>query len=102
MAVHVDDARIPFRGRLMCHMVADTLPELHALAARIGMPRRAFQPVSFPHYDLDQPRREAALAAGARPIGRRELALLMRRLRADPAFMAAARAAREEHDLFLR
>lgn len=97
MAVYVDRARNPFRGMLMCHMVADTLDELHAMAAAIGMPRRAYQPRSFPHYDVPLDRRSLALGLGAVEVDRRGIVTIMRRLRADPAFMAAARAAEVDH-----
>ena len=37
----------------MCHMLADTLDELHAMADRIGVARRHFQTdSSAPHYDI--------------------------------------------------
>lgn len=97
MAVYVDNARNPFRGFLMCHMLGDTLDELHAMAAAIGMPRRAYQPSSFPHYDVPQDRRELAVARGAVEVDRRGIVRVMRRLRADAAFMASAAAALEEH-----
>lgn len=71
MSVYVD--RLRHRGWRLgrgvpvqsCHMIADTLEELHAMAARIGMKRAWFQPKSFPHYDLVRSRRERAVAAGA-------------------------------------
>jgi hypothetical protein len=97
MPIYVDQARNPFRGMLMCHMVADTLDELHAMAAAIGMPRRAYQPRSFPHYDVPLDRRARALALGAIEVDRRGIVAVMRRLRADPAFMTAARAAEADH-----
>lgn len=97
MPIYVDQARNPFRGMLMCHMVADTLDELHAMAAAIGMPRRAYQPRSFPHYDVPLDRRARALALGAVEVDRRGIVAVMRRLRADPAFLAAAGAAEEAH-----
>ena len=43
MSVYVDDAVTLWRGRRWAHMMSDTLEELHAMAARLGMPRRAFQ-----------------------------------------------------------
>jgi Protein of unknown function (DUF4031) len=55
-------------------MTADTLEELHTLAAKIGMKRRWFQNGRVPHYDLTPARREAALAAGAVFVSAREQA----------------------------
>ncbi len=83
MAVYVDQARHPYGRMLMGHMVADTLDELHAMAAAIGMRREWFQPTSFPHYDVSIQRREAALRLGAVVVDRRELARIMRRVRAE-------------------
>jgi hypothetical protein len=86
MSVYVDNARNPFHGMLMCHMLADTLDELHAMADAIGMRRIWFQPVSFPHYDLNEERRDAAVRRGAIEVDRREIVRIMRRLRAEPGF----------------
>jgi hypothetical protein len=44
--------------------------ELHAFAAALGIPRRAFQ---GDHYDLPAHVRERAVAAGAREVTTREL-----------------------------
>jgi len=76
----------------MSHMLADTIAELHEMAALIGMRRDWFQPFSFPHYDVAQGRRAEAVKLGAVEISRQETAALMRRLRADPEFMAAWKA----------
>lgn len=97
MTVYVDRERNPFRGMVMCHMLADTAVELHDMADRIGMHRRWFQPRSFPHYDLSEPRRAMAVQLGAVEVDRRGIVGVMRRLRADPAFVANARADAERH-----
>ncbi|KRG84664.1 hypothetical protein ABB34_08815 [Stenotrophomonas daejeonensis] len=71
MAVYIDDAVHPWRGERWAHLMADTLPELHALAQRLGIPRRAFQNrPSGAHYDVPAPLREQAIALGARGISR--------------------------------
>lgn len=66
MAVYVDNARIPFRGWLMCHMFADSLDELHAMAQRLGLKRSWFQRGSvLAHYDVCLTKRARALRLGA-------------------------------------
>lgn len=81
MAVYVDRARNPFGRMVMCHMIADTLDELHVMAAAIGMRREWFQPRSFPHYDVSRTRRATAVMLGAVEVDRRELVTIIRRLR---------------------
>ena len=52
MAVLIDEPRWWFRGRRWSHLVSDTsLDELHAFAARAGIPRRGFQ---GDHYDVPE------------------------------------------------
>jgi hypothetical protein len=66
MAVYVDNARIKWRGQLWCHLVADSLDELHAFARRLGLQRNWFhRTASYPHYDVTSTVRERALAIGA-------------------------------------
>ena len=78
MAILVDDAVWPWRGRRWAHLVSDEdLGELHVFAARLGLDDRLFQ---GDHYDIPDVVREAAVAAGATPVSSREL---VRRLRAS-------------------
>ena len=71
MTVYVDDAVHPWRGQRWAHLMADTLDELHAMAARLDIPRRAFQnKTSGAHYDVNAELRERAIALGALPISR--------------------------------
>jgi len=59
-------------GHRWCHMFADTEPELHATAAKIGLRRAWYQSHSrTPHYDLTPSKRKLALAAGAKEIDAR-------------------------------
>lgn len=62
MTVYVDSMRAPFGRMLMCHMIADTEAELHAMADRIGVARRWYQ---GDHYDIAQSKRRLAVEAGA-------------------------------------
>jgi len=63
-----------FRNTESCHMYADTLDELHAMAIRIGMKKSWFQNHRFlPHYDLVKSKRALAVSAGAIEHSRREM-----------------------------
>ena len=91
MAVLVDTPRWPAHGTLWAHLVSDaSLTELHAFAARCGVPRRSFD---LDHYDVPAARHAELVAAGAQHVTGREL---VRRLRASglrvPATERPARA----------
>jgi hypothetical protein len=81
MPVYVDQAENGFGRMKMCHMIADTLEELHAMAERIGMRREWFQPKSFPHYDVAKGRRQQAISLGAIVCDRRTFVGHLRRIR---------------------
>ncbi|WP_298328886.1 DUF4031 domain-containing protein [Haloactinopolyspora sp.] len=67
----VDSPTWPGHGRLWSHLVSDeSLDELHAFAAGIGLPRRSFD---GDHYDLPASMHAAALEAGARHVSTREI-----------------------------
>ncbi len=68
-----------------CHMVADTLEELHAMADKIGLKRAWFQgqpagkgQSGIPHYDLTASRRERAMKAGAVELDRHRFVAFVR------------------------
>src|SRR3546814_17849518 len=68
-------------GRMiMCHMLADTDEELHAMAAHIGVARRWHQKAGtyHSHYDICLAKRAIAIRAGAIEIDRRGLAQIIR------------------------
>jgi hypothetical protein len=73
----IDEAIWPLRDRLFAHVVSDSsYDELHAFAAKLGLPPRAFH---RDHYDLPADLRDAAIGLGADPVSSREL---VRRLQA--------------------
>lgn len=49
-------------------MFADTIEELHAMAALIGLKREWFQEESLKHYDLTASKRRLALRNGATEV----------------------------------
>ena len=85
MAVYIDGARNGFGRMVMCHMLADTPEELHAMADKIGMKRQWYQSpdkASFPHYDLSLSRRKLAVENGAKELTRQELSAYMKQVKA--------------------
>jgi hypothetical protein len=72
MTAYVDDMRSTFGT--ICHMLADTDEELHAMAAKIGVARRWHQgpPEHDSHYDIGLSKRALAVLAGAVEITWRE------------------------------
>jgi hypothetical protein len=78
VTVLIDTPVWPWRGRRWSHLVSDvSYDELHAfVATELGIPRRAFQ---GDHYDVPEDLYDIAVAAGAEPVGAREL---LSRLRA--------------------
>lgn len=79
MTVYVDDMRAPFGRLVMCHMIADTEAELHAMADAIGVARRWYQ---GDHYDVALSKRRLAVERGAREITWRELGCMVANRRA--------------------
>jgi Protein of unknown function (DUF4031) len=88
VTVYVDDWRQaatvgPVEGR-WSHLTADSDEELHAFASRLGLRREWFQDhhrdATRHHYDVTEPTRQRAIAAGALAVTWREAARL-RRLR---------------------
>lgn len=67
MTVYVDSMRAGYGRMKMCHMLADSDDELHAMAARIGVAHRWWQapPRHDSHYDVCLSKRALAVKAGA-------------------------------------
>jgi hypothetical protein len=84
MTVYVDDMRAKLGRMVMCHMLADTDDELHAMADRIGVARRWHQgpPTHDSHYDISLSKRALAVQAGAVEITYRQCATMNLRRRA--------------------
>jgi uncharacterized protein DUF4031 len=72
VALLIDTPVWPWRGRRWSHLVSDAgYEELHVFVQQhLEIPRRAFQ---GDHYDVPEELYERAVAAGAQPVGSREL-----------------------------
>ncbi|HEV7933027.1 MAG TPA: DUF4031 domain-containing protein [Actinomadura sp.] len=71
MTILIDRPLWPARGRVWSHMVSDlSFEELHAFAARLGMPPRAFE---RDHYDVPAELYDTAVGLGAEAVGCQEL-----------------------------
>lgn len=91
MTVYVDNEQIQWRGKLWCHLVADSLEELHAFATRLGLRRSWFQAqASLPHYDVTTSVRERAIELGALPARKTQMLTSARLLKAELAATGGA------------
>lgn len=103
MSVYVDASIYGYGRMVMCHMIADTPEELHAMADRIGIARKWFQDpakgrVSFWHYDIAKSKRSLAVEAGALECNRNAFVTAVRRIRASGVFQSVALAVhRSDH-----
>lgn len=74
MAIYVDFVCIEFKGYKWCHLLADSLQELHEFADLIEVDKRLFhRNASYPHYDITTQMREAALKNGAIVATRKQI-----------------------------
>ncbi|MFD0369871.1 DUF4031 domain-containing protein [Streptomyces sp. NPDC059071] len=75
MTLYIDPPTWPGHGRMWSHLVSDvSFEELHAFAAAIGCPPRAFE---RDHYDVPSDHYAAAVAAGAVEVGSKEIVRLL-------------------------
>lgn len=83
MTVYVDAAQNPYGRMKMCHMMADSIEELHEMADKLGLKREWFQPESTPHYDICQAKRKLAIENGAIEADRYKIVELIRKYREE-------------------
>ena len=84
MSVYVDIMRpclknMTWSHNESCHLVADSIEELHEFAKQLGLKRSWFQNRPWlPHYDLTQNKRRLAVKKGAIEITTSELVSMMK------------------------
>lgn len=99
MAVYVDAVRFRYQRMIMCHMWADSLPELHNIAARLGLKRAWFQcppKASWAHYDVSLTLRRRAVELGAIETDRYGALEFCARQNGDMALLARIAARRDK------
>lgn len=84
MAAYVDTAHWEWRGKVWCHLLADTIQELHSFAKRLGLRREWFQDqAKYPHYDLTSQMREKAVHLGAVEADNRTICSVAEKIRLE-------------------
>jgi len=81
MTVYVDKPVHQYRRMIMCHMLADSVDELHRMADALSLKREWFQNHGTPHYDICKSKRQEAIRLGAVEVGRKTIVELIRRHR---------------------
>lgn len=82
--IYVDEAvwMKPNGRKRYAHLTADSLQELHTFAEQIGVKRHFFHRGSkYPHYDITEEQRTAAIANGAVPTSSKDLVVIAKKLR---------------------
>lgn len=97
MTVYVDDVRHRFGRMIMCHMWADSLDELLAMAYHIGVQRKWLQcppAVSWTHFDISLTKKAVALKSGAVLTDKYGPSEFMARFRDDKPLLETIKALR--------
>lgn len=81
MTVYVDRPKHRLGRMVMCHLLADNVDELHAMADKLCLRRAWHQTCPVPHYDICKAKRQAAIRLGATEVRMHELAVIVRRLK---------------------
>jgi hypothetical protein len=71
-----------WKYKYSCHLIADSIAELHAFAACLGLKRSWYQAFkAIPHYDLTINKRREAVKIGAISINRIQFTVLVKKYR---------------------
>lgn len=84
--VYVDRAQVPFKEKVWCHLMADTLAELHDFARKMKIDSRLFhRTASYPHYDIPVEMREIVVLNGAQIADRKTIIACGKKLKIELA-----------------
>ena len=87
MSVYVDNMKASYGRMIMCHMIADSRPELDEMADIIGVNRKWIQKEGTyaEHYDICKAKRTKALRSGAIELNRRQFVIKLLAKKNDSA-----------------
>lgn len=95
--VYVDNAFVERHGHQWCHLLADSVEELHQFAAAVGLSMQAFHRAArIPHYDVTAKQRLLMLAKGVRPVTVRQGILHTKHLTPSKVILRAIPAQQQE------
>ena len=91
MTVYVDrlfkrspkNPRVRRFGYLWCHLLADSVEELHDFAKELGLKKSYYRHKPLGHYDLTPNKQKLALKSGAEKISTREYLVRLRTSRKE-------------------
>ena len=82
--IYIGKNEYKYGRMLMSHMIADTLNELHTMAAVLNIPRKYFQnKKGKPHYDICKSKKKEALSWGfdcIKEVSDREIIKILKNL----------------------
>lgn len=86
--VYIDNFNAPFRGMIMCHMIADTTDELLNMAKTIGVNVKWIQDAGTynEHFDICLSKKALAISAGAKEVTFMELGRMLVKRPGHPLF----------------
>ncbi len=86
MAVYIDNMNHPYRGMIMCHMVADSKEELLQMARNIGLNTKWIQDEGTwqEHFDVSLTMKKKAIALGAQEITMMQLGRMIAKRPGSP------------------
>jgi hypothetical protein len=84
--VYVDNMEAPYKGMIMCHMIADTTEELIEMVRKIGVKEKWIQ---YPgthkeHFDICLAKKKLAIKHGAKEISAYDLARMLNLRKGSP------------------
>lgn len=78
--VYVDNYKVGYGRMTMCHMIADSQPELFEMVDKIGVQRKWIEDIGTnrEHFNICLSKKKKAIEFGAKEVNMRELIIILR------------------------